>query len=445
MKAGFSIVDVTPRIGVELFGYGPFLNRKSERVREPLEARAMALESGNRVLVVVGLDLGGITPWCVTEAKKTIRAKHPELTDDDILIACSHTHTGPGVSSLGRAWGTPDPVWEGLLPYRIAKAASEALEKLEPVTMSACTVPCEGIGTNRVYDKFNISKEEARDPNWRPAKPELTDAIATVIKFTREDGSLAGFAVNFGAHPVVSGRSQAISGDYPAVAIHNIMRTIPGSVGIFLQGALGDVNTCMVGDPDPVNTAMMNLSIVGGRFEAAVRKGLETAQAVSDETLAAVSDEVEFETREMSESFIAEVEKQEREKFTLPDATEQSCGMSAALLDGIEIMRNYLREHPDGKRRHRLHLLRLGPVTLFGAPLEMFQAIKRDTVKGAKAQFPAIVSLADGEYGYAPDSEQTKNGETYESKISPLLCGLPPFTDVHHQLVENFLRLEKQL
>ena len=446
MQAGFSMVDITPRIGVELFGYGPFLNRKSERIREPLEARCAVLESAGRKLVIIGLDLGGITPWCVDTAKRVIREKHPEFSDDDILIACSHTHTGPGVSSLGRAWGTPDPVWEGLLPYRIAAAAAEAAGKMEPVTMSAAVVPCEGIGINRVYDKFNVKRDEGRKADWRPARPELTDTTTTVIKFTREDGSLAGFMTNFGAHPVVSGRSTAISGDYPEVAIHNIMRTIPGSVGIFLQGALGDVNTCLVGDSeDRVNAVMINLSIIAGRFESAIRNGLAAAQPVEDESLSAVSEEIVFSTRAVSLEFMEEVRNRELAKFAAPDATEDSCGMSAALLDGMQKMEKFLAEHPDGKRRHRLHVLRLGPAPLFGAPLEMFQAIKRDTVKGSPARFPMIVSLADGECGYAPDAEQMSNGETYETKLSPLRSGLPPFTDVHHQLVENFLRLEKQL
>ena len=445
MQAGFSIVDITPRLGVELFGYGPFLNRKSERIREPLEARCIALESAGRKMVIVGLDLGGITPWCVDTAKRIIREKRPEFSDDDLLIACSHTHSGPGVSSLGRAWGTPDPVWEGLLPYRIAAAAEEAVRKMEPAAMSAAVVPCEGIGINRVYDKFNVTRDEGRKAGWRPARPELTDTTAAVIKFTRENGSLAGFIVNFGAHPVVSGRSTAISGDYPEVAIHNIMRTLPGSVGIFLQGALGDVNTCLVGDPDRENAVMINLSIIAARFESSIRNGLDAARPVEDESLAAVSEEIEFTARSISREFMEEVRNKELKKFAAPDATEDSCGMSSALLDGIGIMEKYLAEHPGGGRKHRLHVLRIGPATLFGAPLEMFQAIKRDTVKGSLARFPMIVSLADGEFGYAPDTEQLSNGETYESKISPLLTGLPPFTDVHHQLVENFLRLEKQL
>ena len=42
MNAGFGKVEITPRVGVELCGFGPYLNRHSTRVVEPLYARAMA-------------------------------------------------------------------------------------------------------------------------------------------------------------------------------------------------------------------------------------------------------------------------------------------------------------------------------------------------------------------------------------------------------------------
>ena len=44
MKAGFSEFDITPRVGVQLFGFGPFINRVSTGIRDPLGARAAVLE-----------------------------------------------------------------------------------------------------------------------------------------------------------------------------------------------------------------------------------------------------------------------------------------------------------------------------------------------------------------------------------------------------------------
>ena len=60
MQAGFCEVDITPRVGVGLAGFGPYLNRMSIAVRDPLKARAAALALGNRRVVVVSCDLIGL-------------------------------------------------------------------------------------------------------------------------------------------------------------------------------------------------------------------------------------------------------------------------------------------------------------------------------------------------------------------------------------------------
>ena len=44
MNAGFFEVDITPRVGVQLCGFGPYLNRYSIGVRDVLKARAAAFE-----------------------------------------------------------------------------------------------------------------------------------------------------------------------------------------------------------------------------------------------------------------------------------------------------------------------------------------------------------------------------------------------------------------
>jgi ABC-type thiamine transport system ATPase subunit len=41
MKAGFGSSDITPRLGVQLAGYGPYRNRAAREIVTPLLARAM--------------------------------------------------------------------------------------------------------------------------------------------------------------------------------------------------------------------------------------------------------------------------------------------------------------------------------------------------------------------------------------------------------------------
>ena len=53
MHAGFGKEELTPPMGVELAGYGYYLGRKAESVRDPLYARTLLLEeNGTRALVV---------------------------------------------------------------------------------------------------------------------------------------------------------------------------------------------------------------------------------------------------------------------------------------------------------------------------------------------------------------------------------------------------------
>ena len=444
MKAGFSCVNITPRLGVELFGYGPYINRHSESVRDLLEVRTAVLESRQETLVVAGCDLCGITPEGILKAKELIRERHPSLTDAGIFICCSHCHTGPGVSSLGDAWGRHDPAWERILPCKIAASVDLAFKKMEEVSFSTAVVPCEGIGLNRVYDRFSVPREEGILDTWRPEKPELTDTKSAILKFTRKDGSTAGFFAYYGAHPVVCGKSTAISGDYPAIAIHDIMRSNPGTVGIFLQGALGDVNTCLVGDPDKT-VALGNLDVIARRFERAIRLGLEKSMPSGDETLAGFVKEYSFATKSVGKSFVEQFKKDQWAEYAKPDATEENCLMATAYLDGMARLEQYLKDHPDGTRKAVLHGLRLGPVSLLGAPFEIFQAIKRDVVKNSKSPFPLVVSLTDGEYGYAPDNESLLKTDGYESKISPLLSGLPAFSNVHNELKTALLEIDAVL
>ena len=61
MKFGFSKVDITPRVGVELCGFGPFLNRRAVAVRVGAEGGAGEVED---VLLV-----GGQTRMPLVQAK----------------------------------------------------------------------------------------------------------------------------------------------------------------------------------------------------------------------------------------------------------------------------------------------------------------------------------------------------------------------------------------
>jgi len=171
MKIGFGRQDITPRVGVELCGFGPFISRHSIGIRDRLFARAMAVEAGERRIVVVSCDLPGTRPRITARVREIVGAE-TGLDAGAVLVHSTHTHSGPNTMDL-IGWGEADPPYLELLPKRIAQACIDAVKALRPATLSHAEVPCVGIGQNREYDRDGLPIEEVMRPGWRPNKPEL--------------------------------------------------------------------------------------------------------------------------------------------------------------------------------------------------------------------------------------------------------------------------------
>lgn len=450
MKAGFSSVDITPRLGVELYGFGPYLNRRARAVRDRLEARAAAFESGSKRVVIVGCDLCMLNAKICTKVRELVRSGHPELADADILLNASHTHSGPSLTPGQGGWGYPDHPYLELLPHRIARAACAALDALEEADYSLAVVPCEHIGVNRVYDIDHPPIGEALKPDWSPAKPELTDTRCRVLKFTRKDGALAGFVVHFGCHPVVGSASNTyIHGDYPAIAIHELMREFPGSVGVFLQGAEGDVNSCVVHQSE--QASLLALDVIAGRFANAVRRGLAEAKPVSDETVRSDFRTVNFTPSDfLTAEEIEKVRLENEALFADPAASDEDnrIRMAAVYLKGIEMMTGALKSGDLPGTRGEIHGVRIGPVAILGSPFETMQGIRRDVDAAAKAPVPMVTSLCDGSLGYASDRECGKldtKGANYGAKIFPFINGGMPLKCIHDELAKALLESDAAL
>jgi hypothetical protein len=132
LKAGAAAVDITPPLGIRMAGY--FEERVARDVHDPLFAKALALDDGEATLVIVVCDLLGVKRERLDEAKRLIRER-TGIPPSNVLICCTHTHTGPDVDDLGyppsREGGAGDFGYGELLARKIADAAQLAVERLE--------------------------------------------------------------------------------------------------------------------------------------------------------------------------------------------------------------------------------------------------------------------------------------------------------------------------
>ena len=443
MQAGFYKVDLTPRVGVELCGFGPYLQRRSLGVRDRLWARALAVSAGGRTLVLVSNDLIGVN-LDLTRRVRELVGRATGLAPEALLVHCTHTHSGPNTDRHLYGWGVLDDPYLEILPQRIAAACLGALSRRQEATLSHAEVPCEGIALNREYDRDAPPLEEVLRDDWRPAHPERTDTTCHVLKLEAA-GRVLGFLSYFGCHPVVCcEETRLIHGDYAGVATNWIEREHPGAVGLFLQGAHGDVNTCVVHKPEA--QALPALDVVAGRYARAVRQGLAEAQPIPAERLACVRQEVTFRRLPLTETELESRLAAQEAILQAPAASDETPAVRMATVYALALRRvlDRLRAGQPVAQPTEVQGFRLGPLALLGSPFEIFQEIKNEVREKAGAPLPLVASLCNDALGYATDRTVTARGG-YAAEMAPLMQGSLPYQDIHGELVSALLALDHAL
>jgi len=443
MRVGFAKEDITPRVGVPLCGFGPFINRRSIGVRDRLWARAAAFERDGKRCVVVSCDLLYISLED-TNRVRTLVNEATGLPADALLVHCTHTHSGPDTNRDGIGWGGYDPPYMGVLPYRIARAAVAALGRMQAATLAHAEVPCEGIGLNREYDRDAPPLEDVLRDDWRPAKPELTDTTCRVIK-AEANGKLLGFISYFGCHPVCCcAETRYIHGDYCGVATNMLERENPGAVGLFLQGANGDVNCCVVHKPE--TESLLALDIIASRYANAVRNGLAQAQVIELDRLRWTLRDVQFDRQPADEAVLRDRLAEKEAVFAAPGATDADGQLRMATVHAVALRRVLAALEAGGPPNEPVQLqgVRIGPLALLASPFETFQAIKNDVQAAAKAPIPLVLSTTNDSRGYAPDRTAAARGG-YAADIVPMIHGFLPYANLHERLVRELLAVDALL
>jgi len=204
MLAGFASVDITPRVGSRLNG---FIARNSEStgIDLPLAARALWLEEADARALFVGLDLLGLEP-AFADAVVTRLAEALDLPGEAIVLACTHTHSGPMTAPL-RGLGPADGAYLAVLADRILQAASEAVSSRQPVRLRWGRAPL-AIGVNRRQPSPDGSGVIL---GWNPRGP--SDAEVRVLCL--EGGDAPILLIHHACHPYcLGGEHTLISPDF---------------------------------------------------------------------------------------------------------------------------------------------------------------------------------------------------------------------------------------
>ncbi len=369
LKSGVSLVDISPGPGIELAGY-PHHPRHNKGVHDPLFAGCIFLDDGETRLAIVCADILMISKKEI----RTIREEAARLTPvppGNIMIACSHTHSGPWASGRLDLEALeqrlePDAAYLAELRGKLASLVKSAYEGRFDALVGVDKGFCgreKGVGGNR------------RNPN------EIADPEVWVVGVKDSAGNLRGAMVKYALHPTfLHSDNLHVSADYPGCIRSFLSKKKPGMGFLFAQGTSGNQSPRYFRTGKTYSEAMRVGSAIG---EEAARI-LDSMAYSADASLAARSVETDIEIRTLPPRAEAErlvaATRANWERVKASSKVEREIWEAELQVLGAEDTLGYLTVMESGEKLPLLHdelpaevqVLGIGDARIVGLPGEVF-------------------------------------------------------------------------
>ena len=237
LKAGYSKVQITPPMGINIAGY--FQKRFASGVLDDLYACTLALNVDDKTVVLVNLDVISLDADSADVVRDYI-VENTSLPRDAIFISGTHTHTGPVcIHNYSREL---EREYFKTLMYKICDGIRFAIEDLKDARMGYATSNAPRISFSR---RFRMKDGGVRT-NPGVMHPDIVSPIGEVderVNVVRIDRKGADdiVLVNFGTHPDTIGEDK-ISADWPGFVRSTLEAALTDTKCVFFNGAQGDVN-----------------------------------------------------------------------------------------------------------------------------------------------------------------------------------------------------------
>ena len=241
-QAGTARVAITPKEPMWMAGYAARA-RPSEGAVHDLWAKALALQDpAGRRCVLITLDICGIDRDLSSRIRDMLQMRH-KLNRDRIVIACSHTHSGPVVgTNLLTMYKIDDAERHRIAEYantleaNVLNVAGEALNRLQDSRISWGNGRCDFAVNRRANPEGEVPKLRQRLSLQGP-----DDHDVPVLRITRPDGSLRAVVFGYACHCTVLDLYK-FCGDYAGFTQVDLETRYPGATALFVAGCGGDQN-----------------------------------------------------------------------------------------------------------------------------------------------------------------------------------------------------------
>ena len=283
LKVGMTRVDITPPQGLELAGY-PHYPRYNTGAHDPLYAACMYLANDQTEVAMVTLDILFFSKKHVKAVRENVEKQYG-IPGKNIMISCSHTHSGPWASGMldieSLEAGKQQPMEYvndiiGKITKLIGQAKAESFEGYFASGVEVCGAE-SGVGGNRRI----------------PGGPH--DPLVSVMAIKDKNEKVRGAIVNYTLHPTfIHEWSNVCTADYPCYLKMEMEEQYPEMLSGFAQGTSGNQSSRYYRQGESYDEAER----VGRILGKAACKVIEKAEWKDEITIKTSSAEVELELRD---------------------------------------------------------------------------------------------------------------------------------------------------
>lgn len=398
LLAGAQRTTITPPVGVDLCGFagreGP-----SAGVHDDLRACALFLSDGDRDLVVITADLIGLHHAEVAQVRGGLEERIG-VPPEAVMIACSHTHSGPATRCINCLGEQDDDYLRDLLG-KLVDVAAGARDAAAPAQAGAVRRPAR-VGVNRREmreERIVLGVNEAG----------VTAPHVDCLYVDDAEGRPVARLFCHAAHAVtLGGDNRLISGDWPGQAQRAVEEHYgPACVALFMQGCCGDINCRLRATFEAAEEQGRALAaeVIAGDNEAP--RSAEPPLAASAETLhlPLLPPPPEEEARALREQVATEAEaSREGGNYgtrILHEGLTRWAGEILRLAEGGSTQRTVPFE---------VQALRVGDLGIVGLPGEVFVDYALHIAAASPLPLTAVAAYANGNIGYVPTAAAYPEG-----------------------------------
>lgn len=420
--AGVAEANITPPLGSQLAGQ--FFRRVARKIHDPLLATALVLENDGQVAALVSLDV-----LCLPRAEVIIIRKGASqatgIPENAILIAATHTHTGPHTTEESLTGVEPNPIYMNRLRAQVVEALTKAWSNRKPAEV-AYGKGYVTVATNRrvvFVDGSAVMYGKERMEEVIGLEGLADPEVGVLIIRGRKDSRILAPIVNYSCHATCVENADFVSADYPGALRRCIKEHFGAKTGvIFLNGAAGNTSPVNLLEPEKDYHSEEGMEKMGKLLGRIVKRVYDRSNIRghfnSHVSLSFATAEIEAPLREISAQEAATAEGKLADLLEQhPDPASRDTKANREIYYASSAVKIFQQIQKQPSVKVEVQAFRIGQTAIVANPCEFFVEYGLQIKQSSPAALTVVSELSNGYVGYLPTSGAMRRGG-YETQLA---------------------------